>query len=519
MAQRDRKASKAKTFTISDLKTLYRARFKGDISTGIPVLIIFFLCGLYAALGDSINYLVVLDDILYLHLTVWLQFITVGLIATEEFEGDRFVISDRVSTSGQLENADFDDRLQPIRTVVNNDCNGTVVREFTGSESAATMDREDLDTILEMAESDDFDVLAVRNLDRLSRANPWDTIDYLIDLRETGITLYEHPKRFFAWDDPDDFHLLAQKLLFSRQWYQRLEEGRIEGVTRDLKNGQLPYSAHFGYTLDENRNITLDHSKAPILYKIFELYERIGTVPGTYRAITDRLDGEIEKEISKSKIETVLSSKICIGKLEYEGVVRKEIPDLAAVPEDLFERVQLIQEGTSRDTPDKIPEQITEFTRKFGIEYVQSLLEQISFRCCKKCGGKLDPYSKTEILGIPVEKVQCEDCGYDGPLISSRDLREIHQTAPLRCPFCYHSEEFDVEESDHGLEMYRYNCRNCSHQFHTTVKPNKYRRYQKYPNMGVDISNNVENSGCQGEPETSETDRKQSELTDQSRFG
>lgn len=220
---------------------------------------------------------------------MWLQFFAVGLISTEEFEGDRFVISDRVSTPGQLENADFDDRMEPIRTVVNKDCNGQVVREFTGSESAATMDREDLDKILEMAESDNFDVLAVRDLDRLSRADPWETIDYLNNLRETGIILYEHPRQFFAWDDLNDFQLLSHKIFFSREWYQRLKEGKREGVHREIEAGRWPFRAHFGYEKDDDE-IYLDEQKASILCRIFEIYERLENLSTTQDCSVESAD-------------------------------------------------------------------------------------------------------------------------------------------------------------------------------------------------------------------------------------
>lgn len=507
-----------KSDIISNLNTLYKQELKGDIWTGIPVLIISFLCGLYAVFGNPIDDIGILTNPPYIQVIFWLQFLSIGLISADEFEGARFVISDRVSTPEQKENADFDDRLQPIRTVVNKECNGQVVREITGAESGATMDREDLDKILEMAESDDFDVLAVRDLDRLSRASPWETIDYLNDLREAEIILYEHPRQFFAWDDLNDFQLLTHKLFFSREWYQRLKEGRIEGVHRELEAGRWPFKPHFGYEKDEDK-IYLDDSKGPILYRIFEIYEQSGNFTTTQDEINDRFGDDLEKELTKSRIRTVLTSKLCIGKLAYEGVVKNEIPALAAVPEHRFKNVQSVIESNSRTPANKIPEPIVDVTSKFGIEYAQSILEQISFRRCKECGGELEPYSTTKVQGIPVEKVQCLDCGYDGPLLSARDLREIHQTAPLRCPFCYQSEYFEVEKSAHWLDMYEYSCENCSHRFHADVGPNKYRRYQNNPDMGIDIHNNIKDQGSEHETKTSnETPRQQSKLTDHSLF-
>lgn len=496
-----------KSDIISDFYTLYTSQLKGYIYTGIPVLIISFLCIAYTSGGIPQLYATITEDLHYSPIWIVLQFLTVGLIAPDEFDGARFVILGRVSTQDQLDNADFDDRLQPIRNHAIRERDGEVVKEFTGSESGATMERENLDEILEMAEADRFDVLAVRNLDRLSRADPWDTIDYLLELRETGVTLYEHPQRYFAWDDLNDFQMLSQGMFFSREWYQRISEGRREGVFKELKKGRWPLKTHFGYEKDEERddserNIYVDESKGEILYRIFDIYERTRNVAETHREINDRFGDELDEKLTYSRIRTVLSSRLCIGQLAYEGVVQREIDDLAVVSEEKFETVQSLLANRSRDDPDKIPEPIVDVTTTFGIEYVQSILEQISFRRCKECGGQLETYSKTEVFGIPVEKVRCERCGYDGPLLSAKEFREIHMTAPLSCPFCYRTGDFEIEESEHGLRMTKYECGNCSRQFHTPTEPGKIKRYLSNPDLGVDLGGDTDNEQNQPSPDS-----------------
>lgn len=511
-----------KSDIISDLYTVYTSELKGYIYAGIPVLIISILSGVYT-FSSFTTVFTTAWGVVYSPIWIPLQFLAVGLIATDEFEGARFVILGRVSTRDQLNNADFEDRLQPIRELAVQEQEGRVVKEFTGSESGATMDRDSLDEILEMAESNQFDVLAVRNVDRLSRADPWDTINYLLDLRKAGITLYEHPGRFFDWDNLNDFQLLSQRMFFSREWYERLAEGRREGVFRHLKKGKWPLQAHFGYETDENRdgsdrNIYLDDSKGEILYKIFDIYEQTGNISETQRKINTRFKDDLDGELSYGRLRTVLSSKLCIGQLSYEGVVQNEIRDLKAVPKAKFENVQSILASTSRESPDKIPEPIVDATTKFGIKYVHSILEQISFRRCKNCGGELTPYSKMEIWGIPVEKVRCESCDYDGPLISEKEFMEIHMTAPLSCPFCYETGDFEISESTHGLEMYEYDCKNCDHQFHTSVRPGKIKRFLNNPGMGIDFNKLMEQEQAQSDqkyqPSSNESDKKQITLSD-----
>lgn len=501
---------------ISDFYNLYTSQLKGYIYTGIPVLIISFLSIAYASGGLNPLDVIIIQDSYYS--TIWfiLQFLVVGLIAPDEFDDARFVILGRVSTQDQLDNADFDDRLQPIRDHAIQERNGTIVEEFSGSESGATMERESLDKILEMAEAGQFDVLAVRNLDRLSRADPWDTIDYLLKLRDNDVNLYEHPERFYAWSDLQDFQRLSQGMFFSREWYQRISEGRRTGVRRELKKGRWPLETHFGYETvetenDNERNIYLDESQAEILYRIFETYERTHNIAQTKREINNRFEDQLDNDLTYSRIQTVLSSELCIGQLSYEGVTVREISDLAAIPRDLFEDVQSILNNRSRGDPDKIPEPIVDVTSKFGIEYMQSILKQISFRRCKRCGDQLNPYSKTEVFGVPVEKVRCESCGYDGPLISAKEFREIHQTAPLRCPFCFRAGDFEAEDSKHGLDMTAYECESCSRQFHTTVGPGKLKRYLKNPDLGVEINEATDQE--QDTTPSSEQSRSKEQMT------
>ncbi|MCQ4334214.1 recombinase family protein [Natronomonas sp. F2-12] len=504
---------------IPDLNTLYTSELKGYIYAGIPALIISFLCVVYAIGGFKDLYAIIPEDLYYPHIWFILQFLAIGLIAPDEFDGTRFVILGRVSTKDQLPNADFENRLQPIRDHARNERNGTVVKEFTGSESGATMDRESLDEILEMAEADKFDVLAVRDLDRLSRAEPWDTIGYLLKLRETGVNLYEHPEQYYAWDDLNDFQRLSQGMFFSREWYRRISEGRRAGVFKQLEKGRWPLQTHFGYEKDDDRddgdrNIYIDESKAEILYRIFEIYERTHNIAQTQREINDRFEDQLNNGLTYSRIQTVLSSRLCIGQLTYEGVTKREIPDLVAVPEEMYENVQSILESTSRNDAGKIPEPIVDATTTFGIEYVQSILEQISFRRCKRCGSQLKPYSKTEIFGIPVEKVRCESCDYDGPLLSAKEFREIHQTAPLSCPFCYQAGDFEVEKSQHGLDMTKYECGNCSRQFHTPVGPGKIKRYLNNPDLGVELGGETEQEQDQNSSNGQSQSEKQLTLSE-----
>lgn len=492
----------------SPLYTLYKDQLKGYIITGIPVLIIFYLSHLYTP-----NYP------LYIEFWVLIVLPLVGLISPDEFEDHQFVLLDRASTKGQ--DPDFDARLQPMRDRINDDINGNIVKEFTSIESGATMEREDLDEILAMAEAGNMDVVGVNSLDRFSRANPWDTIKYLIELRETEVTLYEDPRKFYDWDDLGDYQLLAHGLFFSREWYNQLSKGRRDGVLRELRKGRWPFKPHFGYEKrdpddEDARNIFLDGSKGPIIYRMFDLLEIERNISAVLDEINERFEDELDKPLTYGRLRTVLASQLCIGKLAYEGEVVNELPDLAVIPEGKFEQVQDIIAAKSRGKTNPIPDPVIDLATEFGIEYANSILEQISFRECKECGGLLDDYSTTTIWGdIPVQKVRCQSCDYDGPLVSEKELREIHMTAPLRCPFCLECESFEVEESPHGMSMHHYVCSTCDHGFHTDVSPDKLERYLKYPDLGTVIEDNrLVPRHSHSSPESSESAGENAQLSD-----
>ncbi|MFB6188220.1 MAG: recombinase family protein, partial [Halobacteriaceae archaeon] len=122
------------------------------------------------------------------------------MYSREEMMGRRWVIVARVSTVSQKDNTSTNKQLSNINEE-REKADGKLVKTYDLAESAASMDRDSLEEIVELAEADKFDILGIWQLDRLTRASPWETIIYLNRLREAEVILYSNRHGYFEWDD------------------------------------------------------------------------------------------------------------------------------------------------------------------------------------------------------------------------------------------------------------------------------------------------------------------------------
>ncbi|EMA66349.1 hypothetical protein C461_11964 [Halorubrum aidingense JCM 13560] len=179
-----------------------------------------------------------------------------------------------------------------------------------------------------------------------------------------------------------------------------------------------------------------------------------------------------------------------MGKLSHNGEVVAEYSELEMVDEDLFQKVQSILSGQNRGTSSSdIPDFIGEAAQKYGIDFVMNLFESFKPFRCRQCDGDLERKGTKELWGVKFPKYECQSCEYQGPLVTEEELKKIHQTLPLRCPFCSATEDF---ETTHLREMgtkfdYAYNCKNCGLSFACDLGPDRIVRRFKYPNLGFEL--------------------------------
>ena len=145
---------------------------------------------------------------------------------------------------------------------------GEIVEDIPNIESGATVDRKSLDEVLELAERDEFDVLAVTEIDRLTRAEIFESSQFFEQLRDQDITLYARSLGVIDWDDLLAMRNLFDEAVFARRWYERIQGGAESGCVNNLKEGKWPFGdTPFGYEKDEDNRISRSEANRELAYK------------------------------------------------------------------------------------------------------------------------------------------------------------------------------------------------------------------------------------------------------------
>lgn len=423
----------------------------------------------------------------------------------EEMLGLRWIIQGRVSSLSQKDNTSTGKQLSDLKEEAE-DRDGRVVKIYDLTESAASMDRESLEEIAELAEEDKFDVLGVWKLDRLSRASPWETIRYLNRLRKAGVILYADTHGYFEWDDLYDFEMLARRVVFAREWYQRIIEGGREGQLADLEQGKWPFGTPaYGYETDEDKKLQLTEKGEKINREIVQLYLELENAAEVEREINDRYDDGP----SEPQVRNILRNPLLMGHLTLENRIVRKDDDLRIIDRETFDQIQEIREENSSspsDTKD-IPEFVDRAANRFGIQFVLEIIDSIGTQC-RKCGSDTKSNGTTERWGTTVRKYACtdDDCGYEGPLLKQAEFNDLHQTLPLRCPYCPGTEQFQIEERDGGYWKYKYECEMCGKSMGSDMPPNKIKRAMENPKLALKWDEKTDLS-------TSDEEQKEAEST------
>jgi len=270
----------------------------------------------------------------------------------EDLPGTRMVALSRVSDPHKNSGVSLDRQdnyLLPEIENLEENHDGELITSYKVSESASTMDRESLQEILEMAQNDEFDILMVWAVHRLTRANPWDTFEYLLKLREEGIIIYSDRDGYFDWEDPDDAYRLTDRVTTSREWRNSIERGTIENNRIHMIEGRWPYGA-LPYGADKEQypndhDIVIKDGYGWVYEDVFERYldgESEADISDSIENMIDQRGSDIDPP-SKSQVENVLENELFLGRLilSRTGEVVRTQSDLKQVDEDIFERVSV----------------------------------------------------------------------------------------------------------------------------------------------------------------------------------
>ena len=318
----------------------------------MAVLPIAFLCGLYnpALLDRALTPLSIIASLL---------FPVVGALYTSDFEEPRVLTYRRVSTNSQLSTGLPHQKEILERAVEGMD--GALVKDIKEQYTGTELDREGINQIKELAGEDAFDVLAATEIDRLTRAEVFESVRLFEELSDQNITLYASSIWVVDWDDLLDLRTVISEAIFARRWIERIHGGAESAYAEALSEGKWPYTnLPFGYEKDEENFLSVSEEKREIIEKAFKPYLQFENRSKTADRLNELLESEGEEaeeevdELSDSQVKTLLTSRLCIGQLclgdpEGDGYIVAEEPKLQVVDKKTFYNVQdLLQERSNR---------------------------------------------------------------------------------------------------------------------------------------------------------------------------
>lgn len=440
--------------------------------------------------------------------------IAVSVVGVPDLENERVVTYRRVSDESQMAGTSLSHQKESLNKTINR-MGGDIVNDMEKAESGTTTDRESLNTILEQAENDEFDVLAVTEVDRLTRAKIFESFQLFKDLSDRDVTLFVRSIGVIDWDNLMSVRLVINGAIFARRWYERIHDGATSGREEKLKNNKWPFGdLPFGYTKDEDDNISVVKEDIWFIHKAFKLYLASENRAKARGCLNKKLQIAGKETISDSQMKSLLESGLCIGELRHKGMTVNQQPGLQVVPVSMFDQAQkILRKRNNHSDAQAYPEYIDRALGRYGLDYMCVILDSLAHQC-RDCGSTdLKEHGSAEVFGETVKNYQCQECGYQGTLLNETEMQELHQTCPLRCPFCPQTNDFDCEKTA-GFEEYLYTCQSCGHSFKSEFVPNKIKRALNNPDVAFDMddSNDSEislNDAHSPPSDSGETDERQ----------
>jgi len=469
--------------------TLYSSILKGLSRTGIPLLLLSLLCILYfGGCGSNFPLNTSYDSI-------WSLSLFLGG-SHDHLKNLRWLIVKRVSTSSQGQGPSLEEQGQQSRELVAH-FDGEIVEEIEFEESATTLDKEQFDKIRELAEEDEYDVLVVSQLNRLTRADAWEAIDFMKTLYLNDVILCTADHGPYDWDDIDDFDEITNGIVLARKHVLEIKEGQKRNWRNKLQNkkwslGEDPPTL---IKLDNDDNMRLKDGAEFVANEIYNKYIETENMKAAHRHIKKILPkGEIH-ELSYNQILRLIGDRQLIGQFPRSGEVLAKHEDLRLISDRKYKEAVKIREETNSNDEAEILENIEEaFSRycdRFGpLSAVINVL--VRFRpVCEECEGIMewDKNKTGQSLGVTVPRFECPDCGFERSIPSKEEMKQMTDVLPLRCPYCINCENFSVSEIKEAGSVfdYRYTCAMCGHSWGSNMSPVEVRRLLDHPELKFSI--------------------------------
>jgi len=397
----------------------------------------------------------------------------------------------------QRQNESLDDEIEKI------DCEKSI-KISKDWESASTMLRENIDEIVETVREhpDKTIALMIENVDRLSRAPPFEAAVFLWVLSRLDVIFYFDDLGYYDFSDPHQQLTAFFELYRSRQDYNNIKERTSSGRRQIKENNGLPHRAPFGYDkIDssddtDNHQVEINEQQAGI---IIEAVERILSVEDpTIKSIWEDLKEEYENKVesfpSYQKLLRTLRNKKITGEIIHKGEVIGQIPQIIST-EDYEAVIESIGIPDNSEN-EELDHSLQSIIDRFGVDGSIHLFDIIKGRC-PECGGDVKTRGSAKRWGHRTLKYKCigsnhdpddtgkdawkdseevndaetnddgtveteQGCGFSGPLLSGSFLRRWDGGLPIVCPRCQSpADENDWQRSNTKIDAVEQTCDEC----------------------------------------------------------
>ncbi|MFA5313023.1 MAG: recombinase family protein, partial [Methanomassiliicoccales archaeon] len=200
-----------------------------------------------------------------------------------------------------------------------------------------------------MAEKDQWDVLLVLKMDRIHRNSTNFTL-MMDDLRKWNKEFNSMQESFDTTTAMGRFVMdIIQRIaqLESEQIGERVKVGMVQKAKTG--KGVLGSGVPFGYRF-HNRHLVIVEDEAAIVQEIFSMYLACVSLKDIANDLNSRnVPTKMSMVWEKSTVRNVLTSKLHIGILEWDGILQS-MPELAIISDDDFNAVQQLLSDRKRNT-------------------------------------------------------------------------------------------------------------------------------------------------------------------------
>jgi DNA invertase Pin-like site-specific DNA recombinase len=337
-------------------------------------------------------------------------------------------------------------------------------------ESARTMLRENVEEVLDIVAGDEESTycLMLEDVDRLSRAEPFEACVFFWIAKEHDLILYFDNLEYFDLSDPDQQLSIFFGLYQSRREYLKISEQTSSGQKSVKEDGGLPGPAPYGYEKLENTNILqICEEEAEVIREgVTQLLDTEAAIISVWRNLEDKYGDSDVNFPAYSTFLDILRREFYTGRIRHDGKVVGECPQILSDEE--FESVQQIVDAKNREEHDEELDHILKSViEQFEVDTSLELFDVIKGRC-PECGGDVETWGSTKRLGHRVRRYRCENeaCDFTGALLSEKKSQRWENRLPILCPLCQTpADDADWEQSTTKIGAIEQTCDECGREY------------------------------------------------------